>query len=537
MEISPLQWREPLWLILLGAPWLLFYLRSKQLPYTNRLKRFADPKLWPWLITGHGNIQKRLPPVWTAVWILGIVSLAGPFFTKASDAQSTRQGVDIAIIVDISPSMQVADITPNRLARSKLELRDFIKHLGGDRVALIAFSANAYPVLPLTHDYDAFLHFSDALQPSLVTNKGSNLGQALIEAEKILDKGGKKGRAIILLSDGEIHSETVLEVGINNLKSPLFIIGTGTQSGGPIPDDNNRFMRQNQELIISHLQQGKLLSLTIPDNYTTIKNDDSDWKLIMEQLRQQTETNIYHTKVAQQQIPIYPWLLFFALSLLLYGGIRYKNLALAFVIIPLLSILPESVNAGIWQERKAHNALTEGDYQTAEQLYKTMDTYNGYMGLGAAYYRQQKWQSAVFAYQQAFNLANNDDRRAHAQFNKANSLSNLRQFEQAKVAYQNALYWKKNYKEAALNLSLIEKMLAMRGDSSIDNDHSPQNEAAQTGPVTPDIIGKEQINQREILIKAGQQMNAFNDKPEQMLKYIFKEHDRRSLTISRENPW
>ncbi len=536
METLPLQWHEPLWLILLAVPW---FLRRGQKRYFSQkiLLKFADQKLWPWLIADHSDTKKSQWGLWVAAWSLGIVALSGPFIITDQGTSATRTGVDIVVIVDISPSMQVADVSPTRLARSKLELGDFIQKLEGDRVALVTFSANAYPVLPLTHDYNTFLYFSKALEPSLVTKKGSNLGQAFIEAEKLLNQGNQSGRAIILLSDGEIHNETALEVGQNNRQSPLFILGVGTQSGGPVPSQSGHFIRHNQELLISRLQPETLASLTQPDNYISLKSDDSDWKAIMKQLRQQTEKNHYPTQVTNNTIELFQWLLLISLLLFLYQGMHRFNSILPFILLPALLATPNPSQANVWQEQQAYNSLKNGNYPQAIQYFQTIQTYNGYMGLGAAYYRQQKWQESIKAYQQAFEHANTDDERAHATFNEANALTKQQQFEKAQVAYQRALHWKKNYKEAILNINLIKNLFLMQGNSSKDTQSSQQNKPAETGSIDPTLIGQEELTQQERLAKAEQQMNALNAPPNPLLKYRFQEHDRQSMTTSEENPW
>lgn len=527
-----LQWHEPLWLILLIAPWFLQNHNNIQ----KNLLKFADQKLWPWLITDHSEIKANQFGVWIAAWSLGITALAGPFIITDQET-STRTGVDIAVIIDISPSMQVTDIPPNRLARSKLELGDFIQKLKGDRIALVAFSANAYPVLPLTFDYNTFLYFVNALEPSLVTKRGSNLGQALIEAEKLLNQGNKNGRAIILLSDGEIHNETVLEVGKNNLKSPLFIIGMGTPDGGPIPSQSGYFIRQNQKLVISRLQSEKLSSITRAENYISLKNDDSDWETIIKLLRQQTETNHYPIQVTNNKVELFPWLLSISLLLFLYQRMYRHNSILLLTLLPLLLATPDPSHANVWQEQQAHNALKSGHYPQAIKLYQTLLTYNGYMGLGAAYYRQQKWQESIYAYQQAFKLAETNDQRAHTSFNEANALTRLHQFEKAQIAYQRALHWKKNYKEAILNLNLIKTLLPSSGNSNQKIKSLSQNRPAETGSIDPTLAGKEEMTQKERVVKAEQQMKALNTPPNPLLKYQFQEHDRQSMTTSKEDPW
>jgi len=108
METFSLQWQTPLWLIFLAAPWLLQRWRKRHFVQKSLLQ-FADQKLWPWLTTDYTVVKKSSPSIWIAAWSLGIIALAGPFVMTNQDTSTVRTGVDIVVIVDISPSMQVTD--------------------------------------------------------------------------------------------------------------------------------------------------------------------------------------------------------------------------------------------------------------------------------------------------------------------------------------------------------------------------------------------------------------------------------------------
>ncbi len=59
-----------------------------------------------------------------------------------------QEGVDIFIAVDVSLSMKAEDIKPNRLEKAKLEIRNLIDRLGGDRIGLVVFAGEAYTQFP-----------------------------------------------------------------------------------------------------------------------------------------------------------------------------------------------------------------------------------------------------------------------------------------------------------------------------------------------------------------------------------------------------
>ena len=81
-----------------------------------------------------------------------IISIAGPRIgTKLKLVK--REGVDIVFALDISKSMLVEDIAPSRLLKSIQILSKTIDELVSDRLGLIVYAGQAYPLMPLSFDY------------------------------------------------------------------------------------------------------------------------------------------------------------------------------------------------------------------------------------------------------------------------------------------------------------------------------------------------------------------------------------------------
>src|SRR5690606_13031593 len=95
---------------------------------------------------------------------------------------------------------------PSRLERARREILDLIEVLEGDRVGLVMFAGGAYPRMPLTLDYKALELIVRELDTRTFQAQGSALGLALREATSLLEnQSGDAGRAILVLSDGEVH--------------------------------------------------------------------------------------------------------------------------------------------------------------------------------------------------------------------------------------------------------------------------------------------------------------------------------------------
>lgn len=469
--LAHLHWREPLWLLLLAVPWLAAAWRKRGKPH-DKLAGFADPPLLHWLLSGAARRPLRSLSLVIA-WTLAALAAAGPYWQPQQPKQAQQRGADIAVIVDISPSMATADITPTRLARAKRELHDFTKLLGNDRLALVAFSANAYSMVPLTTDHDAFLRFVDLLDPGLTALPGSNLARALEVAEQLLSASAEHSRAAVLLSDGGFHDPDALAAArrLGNGNIPLFVLGVGTDGGGPVPDNDGHFIRYQGRVVISRLDRSQLQDLARAGHgtYFDLHEDDGEWRALLAQLRDRTRAAAHTaSQPLPQGIALYPWLLGASLLLFLWNGVRRREgLALLILplLLPLLSIWPTPGDAAPWSEQRAYEALQQGYYGRAQALYGDVDGYNGRMGVGAAAYRLQNWQTALAAFQRAAHGAADDGQKARALYNAGNALAQLHRFEEASNSYQAALRLQPDLAKAALNLSLVNQFLdARRGE-------------------------------------------------------------------------
>lgn len=462
--LNGLHWREPAWLALAALPWLLQHWRRRRARPPARLAAYADPHLLRGLLVGP-SVGAGPGKVFLIAWLLAAVAVAGPYWSRAAAPAETR-GIDLAVIIDISPSMAVADLAPSRLARVKHEVRDLIAQLGGDRLGLVVFSANAYPALPLTADRDAFLQFVDLLDPGLTAKPGSNLARATEIAGQLLASSPRESRAALLISDGEFHDAEAASAAatLRGQGIPLFTVGAGTASGGPVPDLGGHFMRYDDQVVMSRLDRARLQQLARDGGgrYVELREDDGEWRELIAALRAATHAGrLASPAAAVESVPLYVAPLVASLVLFLWAGARRRE-ALAMLILPLLIIAPPSGEAAPWTERDAYDALQKRDYVQAQKLYGQVKNYRGWLGEGTAAYRSQDWTAALAAFEKAARQTENADEKAHALYNAGNALARLERFKQASERYQAALRLKPNLSQAALNLSLVNQFLDAR---------------------------------------------------------------------------
>jgi Ca-activated chloride channel homolog len=170
-----------------------------------------------------------------------------------------REGIDIVFAIDVSKSMLAEDVAPNRLEKSKQLVSQLINQLGSDRIGIIAYSGSAFPVLPITTDYSVAKMFLQSMNPSMISSQGTSLDEAInMAANNFFDKKDKTNKLLILISDGEDHSENAEDAAEDAKKLGLKIItiGVGSEKGGPIPLKRNGIVEgfqkdQNGEVVVT----------------------------------------------------------------------------------------------------------------------------------------------------------------------------------------------------------------------------------------------------------------------------------------------
>lgn len=323
-----------LWLLPLTGLILAVYGRRK----VKALESIADPDL---LIRLMGRYQRGRNFIKGILLICGlglmIFALAGPQWGSQYQEVS-QKGIDIMILVDVSPSMLVQDMKPNRLERARREILDFLRVVQGDRVGLVAFSGAAFIQCPLTLDYAALQMFLNVLQPDLVPVPGTDLGAAIETGVSGFDFKSETDKVILLITDGEDNESRGMEAAQKALEKGLkiFVFGMGDTSGGPIPagDGGGGFRKDEQgNLILSRLDEEglrKIASVTEGSYVRSVSGDLDLDILYFDGIRSRTEAQTLKSGKIKVQEERFSLFLLGALLLLLVEGLileRYKQKA------------------------------------------------------------------------------------------------------------------------------------------------------------------------------------------------------------------
>ena len=235
-----------------------------------------------------------------------------------------REGIDIVFAMDVSKSMLAEDVAPSRLEKSKQIVSQIINQLGSDRIGIVAYAGSAFPVLPITTDYGVAKMFLQSMNTGIVSSQGTSLDEAIKLSSTYFDDKSKTSKLMILISDGEDHSEGAEEAAeeANKLGMKIITIGVGTDKGSTIPLRRNgvveSFQRDNNnEVVITKLNQESLITIAkaTKGGYVNGNNTKEVLEYVKNALNNIQKTEFEATQMADFQSQ-FQWFLGFAFALL-----------------------------------------------------------------------------------------------------------------------------------------------------------------------------------------------------------------------------
>ena len=440
---------HPAWLFALALPLILAVLAV----VIARLRRsqwqaFAADRLRPILI-------KRRSPV--ARWIsfslllLACISLVIAL-TRPHEKAGTREekilSRNVLIALDLSRSMRVQDVKPDRLSRAKIAIYELLDAIPNERVSIIGFAGSAYVYAPLTVDHAAVRQTVEQIDENWATLGGSNLKDAVELAIDTLKKTGQKQNALVIFSDGEKHDESLDDIaseaklaGVN-----ILAIGIGTENGDYVPNADfpgNRMIDENGQPVISRLQPEVLRNLAEATNgkYAAAGSGDDIASLVKNSIK---DLDAFEMEGRQREVTIeyYQWFLLPAIVFLFASiiiGTRWRGIGKVAATLAIF-LMPDPSQAD--DAKDAARFLLEKNFSAAAQTYRKLAKESRssnlrsryHLGEGIASLRDGSFKSARSAFSKSLD-ANSPDVLAEAHLGMANSLFQLGWLELAGSAY------------------------------------------------------------------------------------------------------
>ncbi len=167
-----------------------------------------------------------------------ILALARPQSGSKMKETST-EGVDIVLALDVSSSMLAEDFKPNRLESAKMVAGEFIEGRQNDRLGMIIFAGESFTQCPLTLDYGVLLSLLESTKVADQDWDGTAIGMGVINAVNRLRDSKAKSKIIILLTDGVNNKGQVDPITAARIAQSydvkIYTIGAGSQGTALYP--------------------------------------------------------------------------------------------------------------------------------------------------------------------------------------------------------------------------------------------------------------------------------------------------------------
>jgi len=166
-----------------------------------------------------------------------IVALARPqSFSTGEDVYT--EGIDIAMLLDISGSMLAEDLKPNRLEAAKNVIDEFVSGRTSDKIGLVVFARESFTQCPLTIDYSVLKNLLKDIESGMIAD-GTAIGTAIANGVNRLKDSDAKSKVIILLTDGVNNSGEVDPITAAQIAETfgirIYTVGVGTKGEAPYP--------------------------------------------------------------------------------------------------------------------------------------------------------------------------------------------------------------------------------------------------------------------------------------------------------------
>ena len=206
-------------LLLLVIPYVLWYFlgRKKAEPTMRMSDTYAyqfAPKSWRVRLIHLPMLLRIL------TFTMVVLVLARPQ-TRDAKGERTVEGIDIMLAMDVSTSMELYDLRPNRLEAAKSVAAEFIAGRPDDNIGLTVFAGESFTKCPMTTDHATLLNQLHDLRTDIaargVIEDGTAIGMGLANAVNRLKDSKAKSKVVILLTDGsnnrgEISPLTAAEI-------------------------------------------------------------------------------------------------------------------------------------------------------------------------------------------------------------------------------------------------------------------------------------------------------------------------------------
>ncbi|MGZ4958539.1 MAG: VWA domain-containing protein [Methylomonas sp.] len=476
MNLAEFHFLRPWWLLALLPAALLLMLLVRRRQSQGSWVEVCDAELLPFILDDKPQVRRSGGMVAGGLaCLLTIIALAGPTWQRLP-SPAFRNDAALVIALDLSPSMDAADIKPSRIAKARYKIADLLKQRKDGQTALLVYGGDAFTVTPLTSDTATITSQLEALTTDIMPSPGTDTGSAIRKAVQLLQQAGvAKGHILLVTDDADTDSAAQAGQWLGDYR--LSVLAVGTPEGAPIRQTGGFLKDAKGDIVVARLDTQTLAALAQKGRgvyqQVTASDDDVDRLGKVFNTVSANDKNQDSNLLLQQWDEKGPWLLFLVLP---WAALRFRKGLLVWGMLFLLP-LPRESQALDWQslwqnpDQRAQQAFDQKQYQEAAGQFENPDW------RAAAQYKAGQYQEAAETLKNA--------QTADGHYNRGNALAQAGRLQEALQAYQEALKLDPHHQDAQYNKDLVEKKLQeqqkqQQDSNSQENDQQKQQNQQQS---------------------------------------------------------
>ncbi|MBE0469627.1 MAG: VWA domain-containing protein [Methyloprofundus sp.] len=525
MNFSDFHFIRPYWLLAFLALIVFVFFAIKHKLRQGNWQSVCDPELLPFVLQEQELKHSRAPLITSSLAAtLAIIALAGPTWQRVP-TPVFRNAAALVIALDLSRSMDAADIKPSRLDRARYKIADLLKKRKDGQTALLVYAGAAFTVTPLTDDAETINNQLSALTTDIMPAQGSRSDLAINKAVELFKNAGLQQGQILLITDDE-----QIETAFAQTKLPdnfqLSILGVGTAEGAPVTLTQGGFLTDaSGNIVLPKLNAPALQKVAQASGgiYQQITDNSADIATLSRHFEQAAKRGeaLENNLLLENWLEAGVWLL---LPLLLFASLSFRRGLLSLLFLLLLPFPKESYALewqDLWQtkEQQAQQSYLRGDYKEAAEKFT-----------------DPAWQAAA-QYKANKPLTEKETlapaTTATGFYNQGNVLAKSGQLEKAISAYEQALKLNPDNEDAQYNKELVEKALEQQKQQQQNQEKDQDNKQDQANQDQSESGDSEQKDQQgEQSDPDAEQQD--NKDPEQQTAQENQEPDKQDSAAEKE---
>ena len=470
--INNFHFLRPWILLLLLIPLFFYFTIFKNYKHLSSWEKVCDKPLLDFLLIKGNGSRRRISAffMYTGL-IFAIIAAAGPSWQKEA-VPSLNYNTPLMIALNLSSEMKQTDVTPNRLARAEMSIKDMLSLQQSADTGLIVYTDEPFLISPLSADAELVVNLLPAVNFDIMPVNGDRLDRTInLAVEKIKAAKYSQGDIVVFSSGGGINFNQALAAAKKAAAQNIYV------SAVNVAKEKNVQLEQ-----IAKAGKGAYAEITNfnPPEFLN--------KITAKHQQQWQETA---NKIGQWQDYGY-YLLIVPLICCLYFFRR------GLWVIILLCTASNSAWAGFWftDNYEAMQNFKQSNYEQAAKGFQNKNW------RGAALHQAGDYELAAELYAKQFD--------AESVYNLGNALAKSGQIDEAIKKYEQVLEQNPNHEDARFNLEYLKQQQNQQQNTQNEQqqEQNKQQQQQNSAEQNQNNQGNEQNEQQSNSSDAGAEQEA-----------------------------